>query len=320
MHEGKGDTAPLQDGVDNEQDTGDVGNSADEAGNPTDSADVAVPSSAHGVAEPEIFQPPGPAFSDLAQDRPQPSGTSSEQQQFLDADTHAKDSQEQQYPTDEGGGSNRAHEQNIHHEHQLDDTMGSKPQSPVGFSIEDDAADGQPEPGGAEGIESDGYRGRGIENNATHPISSQPPPRRYEDSSDNGNDGHKNAGIGSNKGSAYEANDDSGSRGRRMFDGSRVAEPDDTQIVDAGEGADIIPGVDDLPVFANDQSKALNDEIKVREGEFQQARTDGRLCPYFQVLVSTQSDTGELPNIPPQQGPFMTFVGTDTANSEKPQF
>lgn len=50
---------------------------------------------------------------------------------------------------------------------------------------------------------------------------------------------------------------------RQMFDGSRVPEPDDSQIVDTREGADNIPGVDDLPIFANDQSKALNDEIKV---------------------------------------------------------
>lgn len=50
---------------------------------------------------------------------------------------------------------------------------------------------------------------------------------------------------------------------RRMFDGSRVPEPDDSQIIDTKEGADNIPGVDDLPIFANDQSKALNDEIKV---------------------------------------------------------
>lgn len=54
--------------------------------------------------------------------------------------------------------------------------------------------------------------------------------------------------------------------GRRMFDGSRVAEPDDIQVVHAGEGADLIAGVDDLPVFANEQSKALNDETKVSRG------------------------------------------------------
>eukprot|EP00752_Nemacystus_decipiens_P012053 g10686.t1 len=58
-----------------------------------------------------------------------------------------------------------------------------------------------------------------------------------------------------------------------MFDGSRVAEPDDVQIVDAGEGADAIPGVDDLPVFANEQSKALNDEIKRREKSVAKATT-----------------------------------------------
>ena len=50
---------------------------------------------------------------------------------------------------------------------------------------------------------------------------------------------------------------------REVIDGSRMTETDHGQIVDATEGADNIPGVDDLPIFANEQSKALNDEIKV---------------------------------------------------------
>lgn len=61
----------------------------------------------------------------------------------------------------------------------------------------------------------------------------------------------------------------SGQRGspgpnRKAFDGARMSAPEESQLVDAGEGADLIPGVDDLPIFANEQSKALNDEIKVR--------------------------------------------------------
>lgn len=56
-----------------------------------------------------------------------------------------------------------------------------------------------------------------------------------------------------------------GEQGRQLFDGSMVAEPDVNQVVDASDGAEFIPGVDDLPIFANDQSKALNNEIKVRE-------------------------------------------------------
>lgn len=56
----------------------------------------------------------------------------------------------------------------------------------------------------------------------------------------------------------------SGTDDRHTFDRSKSVRPDDDQVVDAREGADEIPGVDDLPFFANDQSKALNDEIKVR--------------------------------------------------------
>ena len=78
--------------------------------------------------------------------------------------------------------------------------------------------------------------------------------------------GEINGDMGTqDSGGVNNAEDDIfGTPGRRMFDGSRVAEPDNVQIVDAGDGADLIPGVDDLPIFANDQSKALNDEVKVR--------------------------------------------------------
>lgn len=55
-------------------------------------------------------------------------------------------------------------------------------------------------------------------------------------------------------------------RDRELFDGSGIAEQqNEARVVYAGEGADNIPGVDDLPVFANEQSKALNDEIKVNK-------------------------------------------------------
>lgn len=69
-----------------------------------------------------------------------------------------------------------------------------------------------------------------------------------------------------------------GRQDQRMFDGSRVEErQDEGQIVDAREGADVIPGVDDLPIFANEQSKALNDEVKVIRG----TRQDRRIGTYF---------------------------------------
>lgn len=320
MLEVKSDSTPLQDSVvDNEQNEGAVGYSADEAGNATGSADATAPGSVGGVAEPENSQPPATEVSNLAQDRPQLSGTSSEQQ-ILDAGTHAKNSsQEQEYPTTQGGGSAGVHEENIHQEYQFDGTMDSKPHSPVGFGIEDDAAGGQSERGGAEGFDSGGHHGRGIEDDAMHLTSSQPPPRSYVGSSE-GNDGDKHTSMGSNQGFGDEAIDDSGSRGRRMFDGSRVAEPDDFQIVDASDGADIIPGVDDLPVFANDQSKALNDEIKVREGSFGR-REQMADCARLTVLVhNNQSDTGERPKSSPQQDLSMTFLYVDAQrSSEKSQ-
>ena len=79
-----------------------------------------------------------------------------------------------------------------------------------------------------------------------------------------GGEGHGDMGTQGSGGINNAEDDNLGTRSRRMFDGSRVAEPDNVQIVDAGDGADVIPGVDDLPIFANDQSKALNDEVKVR--------------------------------------------------------
>ena len=265
--EGKGDSSPLQDGVDTEQNIGDVGYSGDEAGNAVDDADVPAPGGADGVAGSETPQPPETVFPSTAQDRPQPRGTSSEQQ-HLDGDMHAKNSsRERGYPTSQAGGDDGAQEESIQNEHHFDGTMNSKVQSPVGFGVEDNAAREQSGTGDAEGFDSGGFGGRGIENDGMHPISSQPLHERHEGGS-GGIDVDRHTGMGSSKGFGDEANDDSGSLGRRMFDGSRVAEPDDVQIVDAGEGADIIPGVDDLPVFANDQSKALNDEIKVRQGKF----------------------------------------------------
>lgn len=286
MQEEKGESTPLQDGVDNEQNTADVGYSADEAGNPTESADVLTPGSADGdgIAGSEVPQPPVTAFSNVAQDRPQPGDNMSSQQELVDADTHAKNSsQEQGYPTIQGGRGNGAHEEDMQLEQHFDGSMESKPQSPVGFGVEDDCANGQSEPGGAEGLDSGGYGGRGGEDDGMHPMSSQPPRGRH------GNDsgGNDHTGRGGSKGFGDGANDDSGSRGRRMFDGSRVAEPDDVQIVDAGEGADVIPGVDDLPVFANDQSKALNDEIKVRERDNSACENRGHSCLAFVGICST---------------------------------
>lgn len=267
MQEGKSSATPRQGGVDTEQNTGDVGYSADDGGNTTDDAGVPAPGSADGGAGIEDPQPRKTDFSNPAQDRAQPSGTSSEQQQYLDGDIYAKkSSQEPGYPATQGGGGDGAHEEDIQQEHHFDGPMDSKPPSPVGFGVEDDGESEQSERAGAEGFDRGGYGGREIEDDGMHPISSQPLRGRHQDRSA-GNEGDGHTGTGTTKGLGFdEANDDAGSRGQRMFDGSRVAEPDDVEIVDAGEGADIIPGVDDLPVFANDQSKALNDEIKVREG------------------------------------------------------
>lgn len=63
-------------------------------------------------------------------------------------------------------------------------------------------------------------------------------------------------------------------RERSLFEGSRIEEQlEEGQVVDARDGADVIPGVDDLPIFANEQSKALNDEIKVMR-----KRKSGKSC------------------------------------------
>lgn len=158
-------------------------------------------------------------------------------------------------------------------EHRLGATTASAPESPGGFGMEDDAVQRSIR-GGEEEFDGDGRVGTEERDSQMYPTSndSKAPPGRH--SADNvGNDaGYDNAdgmegGKRFGERSRQEADDDSGSRRRRMFDGSRVAEPDDVQVVDAGEGADLIAGVDDLPIFANDQSKALNDEIKVRQKE-----------------------------------------------------
>ncbi|CAB1119455.1 unnamed protein product [Ectocarpus sp. CCAP 1310/34] len=143
--------------------------------------------------------------------------------------------------------------------------MFGNPESSVGFGLGGDVAQ-LSNGGGEDGISGDGRGARETMADTIYPNSSKSP--------QNNDDGDDHAvGMGSRSFGEGEqgASDDAGSRSRRMFDGSRVAEPDHLQIVEAGEGADIIPGVDDLPVFANDQSKALNDEIKVREKKVAQA-------------------------------------------------
>lgn len=55
-------------------------------------------------------------------------------------------------------------------------------------------------------------------------------------------------------------------RDGKILNENVVESSQENQVVDTNEGADLIPGVDDLPVFANEQSKALNDEIKVKQG------------------------------------------------------
>lgn len=112
---------------------------------------------------------------------------------------------------------------------------------------------------GDEGFASDRY-GEGVENTLLGERS-EFSGRGYQA---DGGEGHGDMGTQGSGGINNAEDDNLGTRSRRMFDGSRVAEPDNVQIVDAGDGADVIPGVDDLPIFANDQSKALNDEVKVR--------------------------------------------------------
>lgn len=78
-------------------------------------------------------------------------------------------------------------------------------------------------------------------------------------------------------------------RERTLFDDSRIEEQqEEGQVVDVRDGVDVIPGVDDLPVFATEQSKALNDEIKVmRKGNSRKSckRTYGLQQIHFQEIL-----------------------------------
>ncbi|CAN0172496.1 unnamed protein product, partial [Scytosiphon promiscuus] len=150
-------------------------------------------------------------------------------------------------------------------EYHLNATAAGGPESPGDFGMEDNAArhsirDDEEEFGGR------GNNDRGKGDNQMYSLESDAPPVRKTDENMGSDGGYGNAdGMEGTKGFGerrLETDGDSVSRSRRMFDGSRIAEPDDVQVVDAGDGADLIAGVDDLPIFANDQSKALNDEIK----------------------------------------------------------
>lgn len=151
-------------------------------------------------------------------------------------------------------------------------TISTEKQQRPGGIMDDshESAHFQPEEGereGDEGFASDGFGGE-----AEHTMlggRSEFSGRGFQ--ADAG-ESHGDMSTQNSGGINSAEDDDFGTRSQRMFDGSRVAEPDNVQIVDAGDGADLIPGVDDLPIFANDQSKALNDEIKVRTCSMYQVR------------------------------------------------
>lgn len=67
--------------------------------------------------------------------------------------------------------------------------------------------------------------------------------------------------------SPYHRHESFGPADEKTLQGTRMIQSEQSQTMDDNEGADLIPGVDDLPIFANEQSKALNDEIKVRRDE-----------------------------------------------------
>lgn len=250
---------------------GDDSNGAD----PVNATALETRAGAGGHQPPEVA-----SISSAVQDRPESTGATS-QQQLIDADMSGAPLESYAFSHEPGEASPIAHadgggdgevQRQIDQEqaeHQLGAATAGGPESPNGFGIEDDAGhysirDGE------EKFDGGGHIGRGKGDNQMYPIDSEAPPGRYSRSNVSNDGGHGNSdGIEGTKSFGerrQEVDDDSGSRSRRMFDGSRVAEPDDIQVVDAGEGADLIAGVDDLPIFANDQSKALNDEIKVRQG------------------------------------------------------
>lgn len=256
------DSTALQGNVDHghtesKHNEGGEGYPVAEDGNAPGFAYVVAPGSAEVIEHAEISPPL--AVKDL----PQATGAgTSSGQQFFDADMNAKSSgQEEQYPRSQEDHGDGMYKELSNQDYQLDGAADSNPKSPAGFGIDDDGTSQRQ--GGAEGFNKDGGGGGRKEGDSTHSLNSQTPYERYPDFRE-GNTGERmGSTVSFGDGGGEAAVDESGSR-RRIFDGSRLAEPDDSQIVDAGEGADVIPGVDDLPVFANDQSKALNDEIKVR--------------------------------------------------------
>lgn len=80
-----------------------------------------------------------------------------------------------------------------------------------------------------------------------------------------GDGSHHDAGAPSEN--PYHRHENFGPADEKTLQGTRMTQSEQSQMMDDNEGADLIPGVDDLPIFANEQSKALNDEIKVRRDE-----------------------------------------------------
>lgn len=244
---------------------------ADEAGNnAVRPADATAPDSAEREADAPV--PQTGELPDIAQgDPPQSTGGSPEQLFDADMSYNINSSQDQEYPsTHEQGDDHREEEKHVgrqQQDQQFEGDMEGSPASPAGFGVEGDAVQQLARGGSAGGFDAGGHGGGGPENGEMYPSSAQDDVR-YLGNSGGHNDGDDQAGVVESRKvfgqNGEDGREHSGLRSRRMFDGSRVAEPDDHQIVDAGEGADVIPGVDDLPVFANDQSKALNDETKVR--------------------------------------------------------
>lgn len=261
------ETAGADDGQnDDGQNNGGVGHPVDQADNAGHDANVDIPESRGQEEDPSPPQVGG-NFPD-GHDRPPSTNVAPEQTIATEmsgagvvSDTNMDNNQDEEYPmtTEEGHGEEGGHLDQLRQEDNVGVPMFGNPESPVGFGFGDAAQ--LSNSGGEDGINGDG-RGVGETRADTiYPDTLKPP-------QNNGNGDDHAVGMDRRRGfgqGGQGESDDAGSRSRRMFDGSRVAEPDNLQIVEAGEGADIVPGVDDLPVFANDQSKALNDEIKVRQ-------------------------------------------------------
>lgn len=245
---------------------------SDEAGTAVSPADATTaPDSAEREADDPLLQIGEP--SGVAQGDP-PESTGASPEQLFDANMsyNKNRSQEQEYPSTheqgDGHGEEEKHLGRQRQNHQFEGDIDGSQASPAGFGVEGDTVQ-QLARGDTDGFDAGDHGRREPENGAMYPSSAQDHGRFLGNSGGHNDGGGPAGGMEGSKffgDSAEDAREDSGSRSRRMFDGSRVAEPDDHQIVDAGEGADVIPGVDDLPVFANDQSKALNDETKVKQG------------------------------------------------------